>query len=106
MGLEEQIGLDVGVVVPCVRELQGYTGGELSQEGVLLVPNGEVLVLSSRGEDFNETLQFCFVVERHTEEFWRGREGGGREGRESERGRKAGGREEECKWWERRVRGT
>ena len=62
MGLEEQIGLDVRVVVPCVRELEGYAGGELSQEGVLLVSNGEVLVLGSRGEDFNETFQFCFVV--------------------------------------------
>ena len=90
MGLEEQIGLDVGVVVPCVRQLEGYAGGELPQEGVLLVPNGEVLVLGSRGEDFNETFQFCFVVERHTEEFWRGREGG---------------REGKGEGWERRVRG-
>ena len=78
--------------------------------------NGEVLVLGSRGEDFNETLQFCFVVERHTEEFWRGREGGkGRKGEErgrreggerEERGRKTGGRkEEQRKWYERRVGG-
>ena len=59
--------------------------------------NGEVLVLGSRGEDFDETLQFCFVVERHTEEFWRGREGGREGGREEkgERGRRGGGEREE-----------
>ena len=55
--------------------------------------NGEVLVLGSRGEDFDETLQFCFVVERHTEEFWRGREGGREE--KGERGRRGGGEREE-----------
>ena len=71
--------------------------------------NGEVLVLGSRGEDFDETLQFCFVVERHTEEFWRGREGGREGGRKrekgggegEERGRREGGEREK----DRRKRG-
>ena len=88
--------------------------------------NGEVFVLSGRGEDFDETFQFCFVVERHTEEFWRGRkergEGGRkgeregeREGGREERGRREGGerekdrrkreREEQRTWYERRVGG-
>ena len=63
MSLEEQVCLDVRVIIPRVGKLEGDTGGELPQKGVLLVSDGEVFILSSRGEDFNEALQFCLVVE-------------------------------------------
>ena len=69
MSLYEQVGLDVRVVVSGLGQLEGDTGGQLSQEGVLLVPDGDTLVLGSRGEDLQKTLQLGLVVQGHAEQF-------------------------------------
>ena len=67
MSLDQQVGLGVGVVEFRPNQLEGDAGGELPQEGVLLVADGEVLVLGGRREDFDQSPQFGLVIERHTE---------------------------------------
>ena len=47
MGLEKQVSLDVGVVVFGLRQFEGHPLGELLQEVVLFVSDGEVLVFRS-----------------------------------------------------------
>ena len=70
MGLYQKVGLDVGVVVLGLGQLQGDLGAELAEEGVLLVADGETLVLRCRGKDFQQPLQFRLLVERHAEQLW------------------------------------
>ena len=64
------------VVILCLgRELQRDLGGQLSQEGVFLVTNGQPLILSSRGQDLKQTFQLSLVVQRLTKQFWGIKEG-------------------------------
>ena len=62
MSLYQQVSFDVWVIVSSLGQLEGDPGGQLSQEGVLLVSDGDTLVLSSRRENLQKTLQLCLVV--------------------------------------------
>ena len=74
MSLDQQVGLGVGVVEFRPNQLERDAGGELPQEGVLLVADGEVLVLGGRRENFDQSPQFGLVIERHTEQLCVGEE--------------------------------
>ena len=74
VSLDQQVGLGVGVVEFRPNKLERDAGGELPQEGVLLVADGEVLVLGGRREDFDQSPQFGLVIERHTEQLCVGEE--------------------------------
>ena len=70
MGLDEQVGLDVRVVVPSLGQLEGHAGSQLPQKRVFFVADGDTFVLGSGRQDLKETFQFGLVVERHTEQLW------------------------------------
>ena len=82
MCLEEQVRLDVRVIIPRVGKLEGHTGGELPQKGVLLVPDGRFSY--SAAEERISMRPFSFVLllsdMLKSSRWGRGREGeGGRE---------------------------
>ena len=41
---------------------------ELFEQAVLVMTDGNVLILSSVGDDLHQTLDLCLVVERHAEQ--------------------------------------
>jgi hypothetical protein len=43
-------------------------GGEVSQQTILSVSDGQVLVLGGGGDDLDEAADFGFAVQRHGEE--------------------------------------
>ena len=63
MSLYEQVCLDMWVVVSSLGQFEGNSGGQLSEEGVLLVTDGDTLVLGSGGEDLQKTLELRLVVQ-------------------------------------------
>ena len=54
MGLQEEVGLDVRVCEALLRELEWHTAGELTEDGVLLVPDGQRLILCCIGDDLHQ----------------------------------------------------
>lgn len=58
------------------------TAPHLAQQVVLVVPDGDVLILGSVGDDFNQPSHFGFGIEGHAEELWGRQEG--KRGREKE----------------------
>ncbi len=37
-----------------------------------MVPDGDVFILRSIGDDLNEATDLCLGIQRHTEQLWRG----------------------------------
>ena len=71
MSLNQQVCLGVWVVELCPHQFERDSGRQLLQERVLLVADGQVLILGSRREDFNQPPQFGLVIEGHTEELYK-----------------------------------
>lgn len=71
--------LDMGVRELGLMGLVWELGGELAQDGVLPVANGERCELGGRGDDFQEPLELRLRGQAHAEELWNKAEALGRD---------------------------
>ena len=79
MGLKEKVGLDVGVSEALLGELEWHSTGELAQNDVLSMSDGQGLVLSSVGDYLHQTAQLGLLIQGHAEQLCREGRGGGAE---------------------------
>ena len=50
------------------QQFVGKSGGQIPEERIFSMSDGEILVLCSSGDDLNEALDFGLVVETHAEQ--------------------------------------